>query len=111
MSLLYTINHPKSIQDVLFHQAKSGEEYLLVASEYKKVNVYSTNSEDSTSLPIIAEAIGHQNRYAPFQCTRSISLTSTLTVIQRKSIEHLDCCENEVEISRKFNHDHEHRLF
>ncbi|KAL5492334.1 MAK11 [Sanghuangporus weigelae] len=62
MSLLYTVRHSKRIQDVRFHRAKSGEEYLLVASEDKKVTIYSTKSEDNTTLPIIAEAIGHQNR-------------------------------------------------
>ncbi|KAL5536983.1 MAK11 [Sanghuangporus sanghuang] len=62
MSLLHTVRHSKRIQDVRFHRAKSGEEYLLVASEDRKVTIYSTKSEDNTSLPIIAEAVGHQNR-------------------------------------------------
>ncbi|KAL5531595.1 hypothetical protein ACEPAG_4472 [Sanghuangporus baumii] len=78
MSLLHTIRHSKRIQDVRFHRAKSGEEYLLVASEDKKVTFYSTKSEDNTSLPIIAEAVGHQNRVKSLD-TLVVATTKTKT--------------------------------
>ncbi|EJD07517.1 WD40 repeat-like protein [Fomitiporia mediterranea MF3/22] len=62
MVLLHTFTHPKRVQDVRFYRSTSGKEYLLVAAEDKKVTFYNTTSTDSTSLPIVAEAIGHQNR-------------------------------------------------
>ena len=64
MSLLHTLTHPSRIQDIRFYTSSDGTEYLLVAAEDKKVTFYSTDSEDSTSLPIIAVAIGHENRYS-----------------------------------------------
>lgn len=66
MALLYAFTHPKRVQDVRFHRTITGKELLLVAAEDKKVTIYSTNSSDSTSLPIVAEAIGHENRYGQF---------------------------------------------
>ena len=99
MSLLHTLTHPKRIQDVRFHKAKSGEEFLLVAAEDKKVTIYSTRSEDSTSLPVVAEATGHENRYGmlvshllspcqrllvPF-CFSSVKAIDTLAVTASKS--------------------------
>lgn len=67
MELLHTVTHPSRIHDVRFCKKDSGDgELLLVAAEDKKVTVYDSSSDDSTSLPIVAELIGHQNRYVVF---------------------------------------------
>lgn len=65
MVLLHTLTHPARVQDVCFcsHLPASEEkEYLLVAADDKIVTFYDTSSTDSTSLPIAAETIAHNNR-------------------------------------------------
>ncbi|THH12062.1 hypothetical protein EW145_g254 [Phellinidium pouzarii] len=78
MALLLTFTHPSRVQDVRFcsNVAPNNEcEFLLVAAEDKKVTIYSTTSKDSTSLPVIAEVIGHQNRVKAMDIL-SIAITS-----------------------------------
>ncbi|KAH8116375.1 WD40 repeat-like protein [Phellopilus nigrolimitatus] len=65
MSLTHTFTHPSRVHDVHFCSNISSESedvFLLVAAEDKKVTIYDTSSKDSTSLRVIAEVIGHQNR-------------------------------------------------
>ncbi len=65
VKLLHTITHPSRIHDVKFCKRAIGEgEVLLVAAEDKKVSVYDLPS-DRTQVPtVVAEMIGHTNRYA-----------------------------------------------
>lgn len=63
MTLLQTITHPSRIQDVRFVKRVGEEgELLLVAAEDKKVTVYDSENGSNTTLPILAELVGHQNR-------------------------------------------------
>jgi protein MAK11 len=62
VKLLQTFSHPSRVHDVRFYCDSDGTEYLLVAAEDKKVTFYGLESESNTSLPIVAEAVGHENR-------------------------------------------------
>ena len=62
MQLLQTFSHSSRIQDVRFFLDEDGTEYLLVAAEDKKVTFYGLEAEDTNSLPVVAEAVGHENR-------------------------------------------------
>ena len=67
MKPLHAITHPSRIQDVRFYMDDDGVEYLLVAAEDKKVTFYELGSrfdpESRASLPIVIEAVGHENRW------------------------------------------------
>lgn len=65
MTLLKTVTHPSRIHDVRFCKRRKDdeEELLLVAGEDKKVVIYNSEGGDETSLPVIGELVGHQNRY------------------------------------------------
>ena len=41
---------------------KGDGELLLVAAEDKKVTIYDMSGAESTSIPIVAELVGHTNR-------------------------------------------------
>jgi len=64
MSLMQTITHTSRVHDLRFCKCEGDEnrEFLLVAGEDKKVVVYDTAGGDDTSLPIVGELVGHQNR-------------------------------------------------
>ena len=63
MSLLHTITHRSRVQDVRFVSRLKGDgELLLVAAEDKKVTIYDMSGAESTSIPIVAELVGHTNR-------------------------------------------------
>jgi hypothetical protein len=67
MTLLHTITHPSRLHDIHFCKRVSDSgELLLVAAEDKKLSIYDVtlNTED---VPfIVAEMIGHSNRFAYF---------------------------------------------
>ena len=62
MKLKHSFSHPSRIQDIRFYLDEDGVEYLLVAAEDKKVTFYGLEAEDTNSLPVVAEAVGHENR-------------------------------------------------
>lgn len=65
MKLTHTISHPSRVQDIRFCHRVGDEsaELLLVGAEDKKVTIYDLTSGDETSLPVIGELVGHQNRF------------------------------------------------
>ena len=78
--LLHTLTHPSRIQDVKFVQhPETGDEILLVGAEDKKLSVYVVPSETSETPYVIAEMVGHTNRYA---ATSPTARTSDLTLSQ-----------------------------
>lgn len=64
MELLNTISHPSRIHDVRFCRKvdDKSSELLLVGAEDKKVTIYDLERGDDTSLPVIGELVGHENR-------------------------------------------------
>lgn len=64
MMLFHTISHPSRLHDVKFCKSSAGsEEYLLVAAEDKKLSIYKNVTKKDVSPVIIAEMIGHTNRF------------------------------------------------
>jgi protein MAK11 len=61
MELVHVINHPSRIHDITFYQDEEGCDLLLVGAEDRKVSVYAISS--SKTPRILAELIGHENRY------------------------------------------------
>ena len=64
LALLHNITHPSRIQDVKFVQhPETNDEILLVGAEDKKLSVYVVPSDTSEIPYVIAEMVGHTNRY------------------------------------------------
>jgi protein MAK11 len=69
MKILHTIAHPSRVHDVKFGERVNGDgEVLLVASEDKKLYVYTISKDQETPPAVVAEMIGHSNRYIPHPC-------------------------------------------
>lgn len=66
MSLLHTITHPSRLHSVRFCKRVVGDgEVLLVAAEDKKVSVYDIPFDVMSTPTIVAEMVGHTNRFVP----------------------------------------------
>lgn len=64
MKSLHTIIHPSRLHDVKFCRRVLGKgEVLLVAAEDKKLSVYDVPSEPEGVPTVIAEMVGHSNRF------------------------------------------------
>ena len=64
MEKIHTLNHPSRIQDVKFCKTVDGEkDVMLVAAEDKKVTIYEVPADREKAPFVIAELIGHTNRY------------------------------------------------
>lgn len=64
MTLLHTVQHPSRIHDVKFCQRVVGEgEILLVGAEDKNLSIYDIPKDSSRPPTIIAQMIGHGNRF------------------------------------------------
>ena len=64
MTLRHTITHPSRIQSLRFCKRVNGDgELLLVAAEDKKVSIYQVSEDPQSTPTIIAEMVGHSNRF------------------------------------------------
>jgi protein MAK11 len=64
MALQHTTTHPSRIHSVRFCKRVNGEgELLLVAAEDKKVSIYQISEDPQSPPAIIAEMVGHANRF------------------------------------------------
>lgn len=64
MTLLHTIQHPSRLHDVKFCARVLGEgEVLLAGAEDKKLSVYDISGDSSRPPKIIAQMVGHGNRF------------------------------------------------
>ncbi|RPD64504.1 WD40 repeat-like protein [Lentinus tigrinus ALCF2SS1-7] len=64
MELLHTITHPSRVHDIKFCKRVVGSgELLLVGAEDKKLTVYDIPSDRTKPPIVIAEMVGHDNRY------------------------------------------------
>lgn len=64
MALRHTITHPSRVQNLRFCNRVNGEgELLLVAAEDKKVSIYQVSEDPESPPTIIAELVGHSNRF------------------------------------------------
>lgn len=64
MALRHTITHPSRIHSLRFCKRVNGDgELLLVAAEDKKVSVYQVSEDPQSTPTIIAEMVGHSNRF------------------------------------------------
>lgn len=64
MTLLHTLIHPSRLHDIKFCRRVGGTgEVLLAAGEDKKLSIYDIPPEKERPPRIIAEMIGHSNRY------------------------------------------------
>lgn len=69
MVLLHAIRHPSRLHDVKFCNRIDGNgEVLLVGAEDRKVSVYEISSDQDKVSKIIAEFVGHGNRYVLRPC-------------------------------------------
>ena len=67
MNLRHIIHHPSRLHDVEFCKRVDGEgEVLLVAAEDKKVSIYDLPSDPDQAPSIVAEMVGHTNRFVAF---------------------------------------------
>ena len=65
MALLHTITHPSRLHDIKFCKRVEGDgELLLAGAEDKKLSVYDVPKDQTKPPTIIAEMVGHTNRYA-----------------------------------------------
>lgn len=64
MILLHSINHPSRLHDVKFCKSSDdSQDFLLVAAEDKKLSIYRNVTIQDATPVVIAEMIGHTNRY------------------------------------------------
>ncbi len=64
MALLHTLTHPSRLHDIRFCKRVNGDgEILLAAAEGKKVSVYNISDDPDVTPAIIAEMVGHSNRF------------------------------------------------
>lgn len=69
LTLRHTITHPSRIHSLRFCKRVNGDgELLLVAAEDKKVSIYQVSEDPQFSPTIIAELVGHSNRFAGIYC-------------------------------------------
>ena len=65
MALLHTITHPSRLHDIKFCKHVEGDgELLLAGAEDKKLSVYDVPKDRTKPPTVIAEMVGHTNRYA-----------------------------------------------
>ena len=76
MDLLHTITHPSRVHDIKFCKRVVGSgELLLVGAEDRKLTVYDIPADHTKPPTVIAEMVGHTNRYVyPFQPGDGMSL-------------------------------------
>lgn len=76
MELLHTITHPSRLHDVKFCKRVDGiGEVLLAGAEDKKLSIYDIPTDHDAPPIIIAEMVGHTNRYV------QISVYSPLSTV------------------------------
>lgn len=64
MKLLQTITHRSRLHDIRFCKRVVGDgEVLFAAAEDKKLSVYEVSSDPEIIPKLVAELIGHENRY------------------------------------------------
>ena len=64
MALRHTVTHPSRIHSLRFCKRVNGDgELLLVAAEDKKVSIYQISEDPQSTPTIIAEMVGHSNRF------------------------------------------------
>ena len=64
MELLHTITHPSRLHDIKFCKRVVGEgELLLAGAEDKKLTVYDIPQDRTKPPTVIAEMMGHTNRF------------------------------------------------
>jgi len=87
MTLLHSISHPSRLHDIRFCKRVVGTgELLLVAAEDKKLSIYDTSSNPDELPTIVAEMIGHSNRFVYFLS----SSTSVFLKSYRISVKAVD---------------------
>ena len=65
MELLHTITHSSCLHDIRFCKRVEGDgELLLAGAEDKKLSVYDVPKDRTKPPNVIAEMVGHTNRYA-----------------------------------------------
>jgi len=80
MVLLHTITHPSRLHDVKFCKRINQEgEVLFACAEDKKISIYDISSDPDKIPKIVAEMVGHSNRYvlASSYCFHACNLLMT----------------------------------
>ena len=107
MVLRHTITHPSRVHTVQFSRRVNGTgDLLLVGAEDKKLSIYDIPDDPDKMPTVVAEMIGHSNRYV---APKNFSVLVHILSLQRKSSRNTPSCVAPVN-EGKYSHLDYHRM-